>query len=276
MTPDTGSVRDRAPSTGFRPALASSFSPAWPLAAALLAAVVGLTAACGGNEPPEGLRPVERFEWGLKQFEKGNMASARNGFREFLLNDPLHPRADSAQYMLGKAFYRDERYVEAAEAFSRLSNNRPTSPLADDAQLGVCRSYWALSPELALDQEYTRQASQACRTLLEYYAPSPLEDEARALRRKARDKLAAKRYRTAKWYYDHKAYESANIYLEQILEEYPEAEVVPEVLATLFRSYRELGFDSEARQVRKRLLENHPDTPSARALRGQEVPGAAP
>ena len=237
--------------------------------------LVVATVACGGASPPDGLTPVQRFEWGLEHFRSGDMGSARNGFREFLLNEPLHPMADSVQYLLGEAFYRDERYVEAAEAFSRLSTNRPTSSFADDAQLGVCRSYWELSPELALDQDYTRQALDACNTLLEYYSPTTLDEEARAIRRRARDKLAAKRFRVAKWYYDHGAYESANIYLEGILESYSEAGVVPEVLAMLFRSYRELGFDSEARQVRQRLLEQYPDTPSAGEVRGERLPGTA-
>lgn len=246
-----------------------------PVLTGLLALATAALAACGGKSPPDGLEPVDRFEWGLERFEEGDMSSARNGFREFLLNDPLHPRADSAQYMLGEALYRDERYVEAAEAFSRLANNRPTSPLADDSQLGVCRSYWALSPDLPLDQEYTRQAADACGRVVEFYSPTPLEEEARELRERARDKLARKQYRVAEWYYDRGAYESANIYLEQILEEFPNSGVVPRALSTLFRSYRELGFDSEAREVRRRLMEDHPDTPAAAEVRGEEIPGAA-
>lgn len=246
-----------------------------PVVAGLLALATAALAACGAKSPPDGLEPVERFEWGLERFEKGDMSSARNGFREFLLNDPLHPRADSAQYMMGEALYRDGRYVEAAEAFSRLATNRPRSPLADDAQLGVCRSYWALSPDLPLDQESTRQAADACGTVLEFYSPTPLEEEARRIRRKARNKLARKRYRVAEWYYDRGAYESANIYLEQILEEYPESDVVPRTLSTLFRSYRELGFDAEAREVRRRLMENYPETPAAAEVKDEDLPGAA-
>ncbi|MFW6192785.1 MAG: outer membrane protein assembly factor BamD, partial [Gemmatimonadota bacterium] len=228
------------------------------VAAAGLTAAVAVLAACGGKSPPDGLEPVERFEWGLERFEEGDMGSARSGFREFLVDDPLHPRADSAQYMLGEALYRDGRHVEAAEAFSRLASNRPTSPLADDAQLGVCRSYWELSPDLPLEQEYTRQAADACARVVEFYSPTPLEEEAREIRRKALDKLARKRYRIAEWYFDNGAYESANIYLEQILDDFPDSGVVPRALSTLFRSYRELGFDAEAREVRRRLMEDYP------------------
>lgn len=229
--------------------------------------------ACGAPSPPDQLEPQARLDWAVQKFEAGEWGAARNGLRDFLLNNPLHPMADSAQYLLGKALYENERYVEAAEAFNRLVVNRPTSAFGDDAQLGVCRSHWALSPELALDQEHTRRAEEECSRLLEFYSPTPLEDEAREIRRQAREKLAAKRFRIARWYFDHDAYESANIYLEEILSEYPEAPVVPEVLATLFRSYRELGFDTEARQVRQRLLKNHPDTESARNIRSEQLPG---
>lgn len=248
-----------------------------PCGRGLLWAVVcfaGLGAAgCATASPPEGLNWVERFDWAVERFEEGEMGAAREGLRDFLLNEPLHPMADSAQYLLGEALYRSGRHVEAAEAFSRLATNRPTSKFADDAQFGVCRSYWALSPDLALEQTYTRDAVDACTRVVEFYSPTPLEEDARRLRRKARDKLASKMYRVARWYYDHGAYESANIYLEDILDQYGEASVVPEVLATLFQSYRKLGFDSEARQVRQRLLENHPETESARSLEGEEVAG---
>ncbi len=243
------------------------------LLAALL--VVPIAGACGAHGPPDGVASTDLYDWARERFQEGDYGSARVGFDDFLLQEPLHPKADSAQYLLGESNFRAGRHLEAAEAFERLAINRPGSDLADDAQLGVCRAYWELSPELALDQEYTRQARDACDRLLQYYSPSPLEEEARELRRRARSKLAAKAYRTARWYFDNEAYESANIYLEDVLQNYPEAPVIPEVLATLFRSYRELGFDREARDVRQRLLEEHGDSPQAAEIRDLELPGAS-
>lgn len=240
---------------------------------ALCVAGAVASGACGGKSAPEQIAPETRFERAASAFEREDWGEAAEAYQEFLLNAPLHPLADSAQYMIGQARYRDEKYLQAAEAFERLALNRPGSPLADDAQLGVCRSYWQLSPDLPLDQAYSRHARDACDRLIQYYTPSPLEAEARELLRQARNKIAAKYLRTARWYYDRGAYESANIYLEDILEEYPEAPVVPEVLAALFESYRELGFDREAREVRRRLLEEYGDTEAARRVRGVELPG---
>ncbi len=241
-----------------------------PTAAALGAVL--LAAACSAHGPPGQMQPDEMFRWSVETFRAEDYGSAAQGFREFVLDEPLHPKVDSAQYLLGESRFRNGKHLEAAEAFERLAVNRPGSELADDAQLGVCRSYWSLSPDLALDQSFTRDARDACERLLQYYTPSPLEEEARALRDSARHKLAAKDFRIAKWYFDHGAYQSANIYLEEVLDQHPDAPVTPRVMATLFRSYRELGFDREARAIRQRLLEEHPDTPSAREIRELELP----
>lgn len=264
------SVDPTSPSPTFVRAAGLGRSGRALLAAAALLAV----AACGAKGPPGGLTPPDLFGWSMERFEAEEYGSAAKGLRSFLNRAPLHPRVDSAQYMLGQARYRDGKYLEAVEAFERLAVNRPDSRLADDGQMGVCRSYWALSPDLALDQSYTRQAREACDRLLQYYVPSPLEEEARAIRDSAQDKLAAKSFRVARWYFDQEAYQSANIYLEEILEQHPEAPVIPEVLATLFRSYRELGFDREAQAIRRRLLQEHGDTDAARQIRDLELPGS--
>ena len=56
--------------------------------------------------------------------------------------------------------------------------------------------------------------------------------------------------------------------LEKALSEAPpNAEIVPEILMTLYESYRRVGFDSEARVVRERLLREHADSEQARRLR---------
>lgn len=233
--------------------------------AALLTAVA--VTACGPTKPPPTLSPEGTFRWAVEKMKAGDYGAAEQALGQFLYDQPLHPLADSAQLLLGETHFKQGDYIEASEAFARLAQNRPTSPLADDAQLGVCRSYWRLAPDLEHDQDYTRRALDACERMLEFYTPSPLEDEARDLRRRARHRLAAYRYRIARWYYDQGAYESANIYLKEIVDQYPSAPVAPEAMLTLYRSYRELGFDSEADDIRQRLLDEHGDTEQARRLR---------
>lgn len=244
--------------------------------ASVLLLLTGVLSACGGPSTPRSISPEGRFAWAREQFRQGNWNAAEQALREFLLNNPLHAKSDSGQYLLGESLYQRGKYLESAEAFERLATNRPTSPLADDAQFGVCRARWELSPDLALDQTPTRDAAEACTRLLQFFSPSELEDEARALRQEARDKLARKWYRTGRWYFDIGAYESANIYFEQILDHYPNANVMAELLLALYRSYRNLGFDAEAESVRRRLLEQHAGSAEAEELGGSDSGSGEP
>lgn len=235
-----------------------------------------LMAGCGGKSPPGTPSPEQAFEWARERLRAEDYEAAARGFTSFLRDNPLHPLSDSAQYLLGEAAFRAERYTEAREAFSRLVSTRPTSSVADDAQLGVCRSWWAASPDLPRDQEPTESAVDACSRLLELWPDSELADEARGLRDRARAKLAAKKYRIGRWYMDHELYESAKIYFEMVVDRYPDAPIVPDVLAKLYRANREMGFDAEAEEVRSRLLEEFAGSDAARRVRGERSSGGGP
>jgi len=89
---------------------------------------------------------------------------------------------------------------------------------------------------------------------------------ARDLVAQARQKMAAKELRVGKYYFDKTFYESAIIYFENILQTYPEADVVPATLLVLHHSYSRVGFQAEADLVRQRLLELYPDSPQAEEL----------
>jgi len=242
--------------------------------AAVLLAVSGV-AACSVALPPPGATPTERFEWSRDRFAQEKYADAIRGFRDLLFREPLHPTADSARFLLAESYLQTNQHLLAANEFRMLAQSRPNSPVADDAQLGMCRAYWELSPSIPRDQEYSERAIEACTRLLEYFPRSDLDDEARDLIAEARVKLAAKRARVASWYYERKFYESAIIYFESTVQEFPDAPVIPEVLAKLQDSYSKVGFLAEASSIRETLLRRFPDSPEARALGAPEADGAS-
>lgn len=250
-----------------------SHDRSWGSLVLALAGAAVLLGACSGSGPPETAPAPERFEWAVQHYRAGDYGSAVEGFRSFMVRNPLHENADSAQYLLASSFLEQGKSVQAANEFSQLASTRPGSSLADDAQLGACRSYWKASPDLERTQENTRAAIEACRRLTEFFPESPLISEAESLIQEAREKLAAKKYRIARYYFEEGFYESANIYLEAVLSDYPESTVVPEVLATLYRSYTELGFESEAQSVRERLLSEYSESPEAQRLGGMSDNG---
>ena len=250
-------MNERSAGTGFT---------SWAYGCALLMAALGALSGCSTKLPPAGTPPQERFQWALDKYNQGKYGDAAKGFMDFVQRAPTNPMVDSALYLVADSYLRGGNQLQAATEFDRFASTRPNSPLADDAQLGACRAYWELSPSLARDQEYTRQAIEECTRMLQFFPGSPRRAEAESLLREIRDKIAAKQFRVGKYYFDQRLYESANIYFEVVLEEYPDALVMPDVLGTLYKSYRELGFDAEAENARQRLLTEHPDSEAARKL----------
>ena len=228
--------------------------------------VLAALPACGTKLPPEGTPPDARFRWAADRFDSGKYGDAAKGFLDFLTRDPLSPKADSALYFMAESYLRDGDQLRAATEFTRFAQTRPNSELADDAQLGACRAYWELSPSLPRDQEYTQQAIDECTRMLQFFPDSPRRDEALALLGDARAKMAAKLHKVGKYYFDQGFFESANIYFESALEDYPDAAIIPDVLALLYRSYRRLGFDAEAEAMRDRLLTRYPDSDAAQSI----------
>jgi outer membrane protein assembly factor BamD len=229
-------------------------------------AMIWLLAGCSPAMPPENATPRGRFDWSVERYESEKYHDAIRGFRDHLLREPLHPTADSSRLLLAESYLATDQELLAANEFQQLASSRPNSPLADDAQFGVCRAYWAVSPDLPRDQEFTGKAIEECTRLLEFFPRSPLVGEARDLVAQARQKMAAKQLRVGKFYYDRKFLESAIIYFENILQTYPETDVVPETLLVLYDSYERVGFRMEAEAVRRRLTELYPDSPQARQL----------
>lgn len=235
----------------------------------MVASVLLALTACTPAMPPEDATPRDRYEWSVDRFNAGKYHDAIRGFRSHLLQDPLHPTADSARFFLAESHLRTGDRFVAANEFQRLANTRPNSPLADDAQYGACRAYWEASPKLPLDQQNTRRTVEECTRLIEFFPRSGLVQEARGMITLAREKMAAREVRiVASFYHRSRMYESEVIVLEGVLASYPDTRVIPEALAMLHESYSVLGFLAEAEAARRILLDSYPDSPEAKKLAG--------
>lgn len=249
-----------------RPAL----RPALPVA---LFATVLMLAACSGSGPPGDLEPPDLFQWAQDRFDAEEYRQAAQGFLAFMLRDPLSPLVDSAQYLAAEGQLRAGNELDAVEEFRRMATNRPNSPLADDAQLGLCRAYLAASPGVTLSQEFTRRALEECDRLLQFFPTTPHRERAEALMAEARAKLAEKSYEIGKYYQEHmRLPSSAIVYFEKSLAEEPTESFLPDLLLRLYRSYRVVGFETEAVSIRERLMSEFPDSEEARSLVAEENP----
>jgi outer membrane protein assembly factor BamD len=231
-----------------------------------LAALTLVLVACP-KELPQDLPPDELYRIGRERFERRDWNGSVEALQRFLFQDPGHPKADSAQYLIGESYFQQKQYLTSAAEFLRLSQNRPAGPLADDARYRACQAYYELSPRPELDQEYTEEALDQCRSVILLYPGSPYAEQAAERIKELTDKLARKYYLNAVYYYKRRAYDSAIVYLEFLLATYRGAAVEPEALYTLYEAYMKLGYSEEAEQTRSRLLREYPDSEEAAKVR---------
>ncbi len=236
--------------------------------------LLGFALGCAGGPKLESLSPDALFARGLKEYQAHHWQSAIDAFERLALQYPTAPRIQEARFDLAQAYVGKKEYVTAAAEFSRLADDFPAGPYADDARFGVCRAYDRLSPDIALDQEYTRSAIEHCQSLILYYPTSEFADSAKNVIATLTNKLAQKVILGGNFYFKRHAYDSALIYYEDVLKEYPTTPTAPEALLHMVETYQELGYTEDAQAARERLLKEYPDSPSAKQI--AEAPARSP
>jgi outer membrane protein assembly factor BamD len=235
----------------------------------LLAFLVLAVGACASRgDAFERLDEEGLFRYGMERLEARKWSDAIATFERFTLAYPNHPRASEARFRLAEAYMGRREYVTAAMEFNRLASEYPAGPWADDARFGVCRAYYELSPPPPRDQEYTATAVDHCRSLVSYYPDSEYVPRANEMMQVLIDRLAEKEYDNAEYYFRRRAYHSANIYYEWVVDNYAMTDWAPRALLRLHESYTRLGYDQEARAARERLLREFPTSPQARQVNG--------
>jgi tol-pal system protein YbgF len=73
----------------------------------------------------------------LGAYRRGSLATAREGFQEFLRIAPSDPRAADAQFYVGESYSRDPD--AAIAAYQRVVERWPSSPRAPAALLRTAR-----------------------------------------------------------------------------------------------------------------------------------------
>jgi outer membrane protein assembly factor BamD len=229
--------------------------------------IVLLAAACGGKRPDTAnISPDQLYAEAEAKFINRKWTDAIAGFERFTLQFPTHPRVAEARFRLAEAYFNKKEYITAATEFNRLASDYPAGPWADDARFKVCESYFKLSPKPQLDQQYTRAALDHCRSMETYYPSSEFVAKSAALTNELVNKLAEKEFRAGEFYYKRGAPDSAILYFESTVRDYPASLSAPIALLRLFQVYTTLGYKEEADAAKARLLKDYPDSAAARQV----------
>ncbi|HEX2449984.1 MAG TPA: outer membrane protein assembly factor BamD [Gemmatimonadales bacterium] len=214
-------------------------------------------AACGGKSQqiavaPKGASAEELDQlWNeaLASFRRGKWKDAQKHLDSLrAVSPPGDPRMPQILFHLGEVNFARGENLEAVRWFRRVSDESPNDPLAAEALLRVGDAYADLWSRPELDPSYGQTALAAYQELSSRYPETPPAQRGQIRVRELEEKFAIKQYKAAMYYLRYKAFDSAALYLRQLVADYPRTSVAPGAVVKLIEIYRRLGYEEDVRE----------------------------
>ena len=192
-------------------------------------------------------------------FRNGKWSKASVQLERFLLEAPaVDRRTVPGHFYLAETYFATGDQLRAAREFRRVSDEFPTDTLAPEALMRAGDAYADLWRRPELDPTYGQQALATYQELLTRFAGSRIEPRARERVTYLENRFADKSFKAALYYVRLKAYDSAILYLRDLLATYPRASVAPLALTRLVEAYRSIGYMEELKETCGYFRTNHP------------------
>jgi len=179
------------------------------------------------------------FELGVEREERfvlirgSNFDKAIETYRTVINNRPFTDFSAEAQYRIGLCYMKLELYEEASAEFQKVIDYYPTSEWAAEAAFGSADCKFCE----ALPHEYDKSAADDSISKFGYflrrYPGSSRSDEAREKLNELKELAAEHEYEIGMYYHYNMKYDSARLYFDAIVREYPETQWAKKARETL-------------------------------------------
>ena len=180
---------------------------------------------------------AEKFMSGEKRKALGVTLPVENPaieiFGKVVENSTYGPLAPQAQYKLGLVLKALLRYYEAEEEFNKVVSRYPDSEWVSAAkfQIATCRSSLSKGPDY--DQGAAQEAQERFEEFVKEHPDAVLSLDAENNINSIREKEAAASFNIAKFYEKQKAFDSAKIYYNDIINNYADSPWASQAAARL-------------------------------------------
>jgi outer membrane assembly lipoprotein YfiO len=207
---------------------------------------------------------VALYQEGVKRFEAKRYNDAITAFERLTFDLPARdPLLALSHWYLGQARLKNVERLLAAQSFIRIVEQFPEDTLADDALFLSGKAYAALWPRPALDAQYGLLAQGQYRLLTALYPSSPFADSASAELRRLDEWFATKDFETGMHYVRRRAYDSAIIYLSDVVAKWPNTDRARDAMVQLVKVYRlpTMNYQADADEICAALRGGFPTDP---------------
>lgn len=177
------------------------------------------------------------FDKAKALYDKQKFGDAARAFETVLSLGRGTDQAREAQYLLADSYFKNREYIISASEYRRYITFYPRSERREQAEFMEAYSYYKISPRFKLDQTDTERAITLFRVFISKYPDSEKATEAAGLVDEMRNKLARKSFTSANMYFNLKLYNSAAMYYQVTIDNFPETEYAEQSLAKQVQAY---------------------------------------
>ncbi|MFQ5608501.1 MAG: outer membrane protein assembly factor BamD [Candidatus Zixiibacteriota bacterium] len=228
---------------------------------ALPGAVAVSLASCGGGPGERASDAEEQLRIARKLYDEKKYFRSAEEFQKVIYNFPGSNLVDTAQYYLSLSYMDDEQFELAAVEFDRLIKNYPRSPYAVESRYRIGYCFFRSAPRhYGLDQTELKRAMRLLEDFVLDFPESEFVPEARESLMYARNRLAQKDYKAAMVYVHMRAYASAELYFQRVLDEYGGTEFGRESLYEMARIQYKMERWDKAAQAANTYIALYPES----------------
>lgn len=240
--------------------------PSKPLALALIAVAVSLTACQSREKRQRELayveRPVEQlYNQAGRELDSRDFETAILLFNEVERQHPYSEWARKAMVMTAYAHYERHNYDEAISAAQRYISLHPGGSEAAYAYYLIAISQFEQIVDVGRDQGMTEQTKASLQDVLRRFPNSEYARDAEVKLDMVNDQLAGKEMEVGRYYLSKKQYLASINRFKVVVLDYQTTRHIEEALHRLTESYYALGLVSEAQTAAAILGHNYPDSP---------------
>ncbi|MCP9292720.1 outer membrane protein assembly factor BamD [Gracilimonas sediminicola] len=177
------------------------------------------------------------YQKAMAFYEEENYSEAANAFDTVTRVARGTEYGQDAQYYLAESYYKDKQFLLAASEYDRYISYYPQDERRPQIEFRAAMCYYELSPRYKLDQNQTRKAIERFRLFNNRYPDHEKVQEAAARIDELREKLAHKSYEAARFYVRTEQYKAATIYLDKTIDQYPESKWAERALVDQIQTY---------------------------------------
>ena len=239
--------------------------PAKPLALALIAVAVSLTACQSREKRQRELayveRPVEQlYNQAASELDSRDYENAILLFNEVERQHPYSEWARKAMMMTAYAHYKRRDYDEAISASQRYISLHPGGTEAAYAYYLIAISQFEQIVDVGRDQGMTEQTKTSLQDVLRRFPDSEYARDAQLKLDMVNDQLAGKEMEVGRWYLRSNQTLAAINRFRTVVKDYGTTSHSEEALYRLVEAYLSLGMRPQATEAAATLGYNYPDS----------------